>query len=34
MMNLHNKKARRIVSAIICILLVAAMIIPSLAYIL
>ncbi len=32
MMNLHNKKTRRIISAVICILLVAAMILPTLAY--
>lgn len=32
MMNLHNKKTKRIVSAVICIVLVAAMILPTLAY--
>ena len=31
-MNLHNKKAKRIISAIICVLLVVAMIVPTLAY--
>ncbi len=28
MMNLHSKKAKRIMSAIICIILVAAMVLP------
>jgi len=32
MMNFHNKKTRRIVSAIIVILIVLAMVIPTLAY--
>ncbi len=32
MMNFHNKKTKRIVSAIIVILIVLAMIIPTLAY--
>lgn len=34
MMNLHNKKTKRIVSAIICVLLVVAMILPMIASIL
>ena len=33
MMNLHSKKAKRIISAIICVLLVVAMIVPTIAYI-
>ena len=28
MMNLHNKKAKRIFSAVICIILVVAMVLP------
>ena len=32
MMNFHNKKTKRIVSAIIVILIVLAMVIPTLAY--
>lgn len=32
MMNLHNKKTKRIVSGVIVILLVLAMVIPTLAY--
>ncbi len=32
MMNLHSKKAKRIISAIICVLLVVAMIVPTIAY--
>mgnify|MGYP001096099605 FL=1 len=32
MMNFHNKKTKRIVSAVIVILIVLAMIIPTLAY--
>lgn len=32
MMNLHNKKTKRIVSAVIVVLLVLAMVIPTLAY--
>lgn len=31
MMNLHNKKTKRIVSAVICILLIVAMILPMVA---
>lgn len=31
-MNFHNKKTKRIVSAVIVILIVLAMIIPTLAY--
>ena len=34
MMNLHNKKTKRIVSAVICVLLVVAMILPMIASIL
>lgn len=32
MMNLHNKKTKRIVSGVIVIILVLAMVIPTLAY--
>lgn len=32
MMNLHNKKTKQIVSGVIVILLVLAMVIPTLAY--
>lgn len=32
MMNLHSKKAKRIISAVVCALLVVAMILPTLAY--
>lgn len=32
MMNFHNKKTKRVVSAIIVILIVLAMVIPTLAY--
>lgn len=32
MMNFHNKKTKRIVSAVVVILIVLAMIIPTLAY--
>lgn len=32
MMNFHNKRTKRIVSAVIVILIVLAMIIPTLAY--
>lgn len=32
MMNFHNKKTKRIVSAIIVIVIVLAMVIPTLAY--
>ena len=32
MMNLHNKKTKRVVSAIIVIVIVLAMVIPTLAY--
>ncbi len=32
MKNLHSKKAKRIISAVVCVLLVAAMILPTLAY--
>lgn len=32
MMNFHNKKTKRIVSAVIVILIVLAMVIPTLAY--
>lgn len=31
MMNLHNKKTKRVVSAVICVLLVVAMILPMIA---
>lgn len=31
MMNLHNKKAKRVVSAVICVLLIVTMILPMLA---
>lgn len=31
MMNLHNKKTKRVVSAVICMLLVVAMILPMIA---
>lgn len=31
MMNLHNKKTKRIVSTVICVLLIAAMVLPLLA---
>lgn len=32
MMNFHNKKTKRIISAVIVILIVLAMVIPTLAY--
>lgn len=32
MMNFHNKKTKRVISAVIVILIVLAMIIPTLAY--
>ncbi|GFH96260.1 hypothetical protein IMSAGC003_02815 [Lachnospiraceae bacterium] len=32
MMNFHNKKTKRIISAVIVLLIVLAMIIPTLAY--
>lgn len=32
MMNFHNKKTKRVVSAIIVIIIVLAMVIPTLAY--
>lgn len=32
MMNFHNKKTKRVVSAIIVIVIVLAMVIPTLAY--
>ncbi len=32
MMNLHNKKTKRIIAGIICVLLVVAMVLPSMAY--
>ncbi len=32
MMNFHNKKTKRIVSAVIVIVIVLAMVIPTLAY--
>lgn len=32
MMNFHNKKAKRVISAVIVLLIVLAMIIPTLAY--
>lgn len=31
MMNLHNRKTKRVVSAVICVLLVVAMILPMIA---
>lgn len=31
MMNLHNKKTKRIVSSIICVVLILAMILPMIA---
>ncbi len=34
MMNLHNKKTKRIVSGVVVIILVLAMVIPTLAYLL
>lgn len=30
MMNLHNRKAKRVMSAVVCIILVAAMVLPML----
>lgn len=30
MMNLHNKKAKRVMSAVICLILVVAMVLPML----
>lgn len=32
MMNLHNKKTKRIISAVIILILVLAMVIPTLVY--
>jgi hypothetical protein len=32
MMNFHNKKTKRVISAVIVLLIVLAMIIPTLAY--
>lgn len=32
MMNLHNKKTKRVISAIIILILVLAMVVPSLIY--
>lgn len=31
MMNLHNKKTRRIISAVVCVILVVAMVLPMVA---
>lgn len=32
MMNFHNKKTKRVISAVIVLLIVLAMVIPTLAY--
>lgn len=31
MMNLHSKKAKRIIAAVVCVLLIVAMVLPMIA---